>query len=168
MSSIPSPRTSSAVRMQGAQSLCTLARNQLNDTGAPASVLASLLICLHTAVREMLPEVIKMHHYPPSATTASYQAWQKFQSPHHDTPGPSWAWRLLDPSSPSSYCASALTDSACALSVSDTLPSITVLVKIILTEMRAPLLHECFKRKPPSFQEISIGCKGTLIYTWKM
>lgn len=71
VSSIPSPRTPSTVRMQGVQSLCTLARNQLNDTGAPASVLASLLICLHTAAREMLPEVIQIASLP----TLSYHGF---------------------------------------------------------------------------------------------
>lgn len=120
VSSVPSPRTPSTVRMQGVQSLCSLARNQLNDTGAPA-LLPSSSAFTQQPERCFLRS-FKLDHYPPSATMASYQAWQKFQSPHHDSPGPSWAWRLLDLSFPSSYCASALTDSACTLSVSDTLP----------------------------------------------
>ena len=160
VSSTPSLRTPSTVRMQGAQSLCTLARNQLNDTGAPASVLASLLICLTQQPERCFLRSFKLHHYPPSAIMASYQTWQKFQSPCHDSPGPSWAWRLrlLHPLLPTVPC-------LCQTHSHPGAFGLAILIKMILTETRAPLPHECLKRKPLSFQEISIGCKRTLIYT---
>ena len=168
--------------MQGVQSLCSLARNQLNDTGAPA-LLPSSSAFTQQPERCFLRS-FKLDHYPPSATMASYQAWQKFQSPHHDSPGPSWAWHLLDPSSPHEPGVSSILHPLppTVPQLWRTLPvpclcqtpshpgafGLAVLVKMILTEMRAPLPHEHFKRKPLSFQEISIGCKRTLICTWKM